>query len=126
MASILVIDDDVQIRSMLRNILENEGYQVTDAPNGKVGMELIKERSVDLVITDIIMPEKEGIEVVGELLDNFPDTKIIVISGGSRNLSADNLLFSVKMLGAHCAMLKPFEIADLLNSIRQLLGSDKK
>ncbi len=126
MASILVIDDDVQVRSMLRKILENEGYQVTDAPNGKIGMELFKEGAVDLVITDIIMPEKEGIEVVGELLDNSPDTKIIVISGGSRNLSADNLLLSAKMLGAHCAMLKPFEIEELLSSIRQLLGSDKK
>ncbi len=126
MARILVIDDDVQIRSMLRKILEIEGYQVSDAPNGKVGMELFKEGPVDLVITDIIMPEKEGVEVVGELLDKFPETKIIVITGGSRNLNAENLLLSVKMLGAHCALLKPFEIEELLNSVRQLLGSDKK
>ncbi len=126
MARILVIEDETQIRTMLRKILEDDGYDVMDAPNGRVGMELIQGESVDLVITDIIMPEKEGVEVVGELLDHFPETKIIVISGGSRNINANNLLLSVKMLGAHRTLLKPFDIEELLSSVKQLLSSDKK
>jgi DNA-binding response OmpR family regulator len=125
MARILVIDDEAQLRIMLRKILEIEGYQVADAPDGKVGMALCREESFDLVITDIIMPEKEGIEVIGELLDNFPKTKIIVISGGSRNLNAENLLVSAKKIGAHCVMSKPFEIDDLLNEVKQLLNNKK-
>ena len=72
------------------------------------------------------MPDKEGIEVISELVDHFPETKIIVISGGSRHLDADNLLVSAKLLGAHCALSKPFELAELLNAVRHVLGIDKK
>jgi hypothetical protein len=63
--------------------------------------------------------------VIGELLDNFPETKIIVISGGSRNLNADNLLVSAKKIGAHCVMSKPFVLDDLLNEVKQLLSNEK-
>jgi len=126
MASILVIDDEYQIRMMLRKILERDGYQVMDAPNGKVGMKLFQEAPFDLVITDIVMPEKEGVEVIGELVDHFPETKIIVISGGSRNLDANNLLISAKLLGAHYTLSKPFEREELLNAVRHVLGVDKK
>ena len=65
------------------------------------------------------MPDyNEGIEVIGDLLDNFPETKIIVISGGSQNLNADNLLISAKKIGAHCTLSKPFEIEELLNAVK--------
>ncbi len=124
MTRILVIDDEPQIRILVRKILEREGYLVTDAQNGKIGMELFQEEPFDLVITDIVMQEKEGIEVIGELLENFPDTKIIVISGGSLNLDGNNLLRSAKILGAHCTLSKPFEIEDLLNSVKQALESN--
>ncbi len=126
MARILVIDDEFQIRTIIRKVLESEGYQVVDAPNGKAGMELFKKEPFDLVITDVVMPEKEGIEVIGELVDHFPETKIIVISGGSRNLDVDNLLKSAKILGAHCTLSKPFEHAEFLNAVRHVLGIDKK
>ncbi len=126
MPRILVIDDEVQIRMMLRKTLEHAGYQVMDAPNGVVGMELFHEETFDLVITDILMPEKEGIEIIGELRDHSPETKIIVVSGGSLNINPSNLLRSAKMLGAHGALLKPFEREDLLNTVRHVLNSDKK
>ncbi len=126
MAHILVIDDETQIRILIRNILEHEGHLVTDVPNGKVGMERLKEGSFDLVITDIVMPEKEGIEVIGELVDCFPEIKIIVISGGSRNLDAHNLLTSAKILGAHYALSKPFGCEELLNAVSHVLDIDKK
>ncbi|MHC4266912.1 MAG: response regulator [Planctomycetota bacterium] len=126
MTRILVIDDESQIRKMLRNCLEREGYQVLEAPNGKVGMELFKEEHFDLVITDILMPEQEGIESIGELRRNFPETKIIAISGGSRGIKSENVLHTAEILGVHCTPPKPFEIAKFLNAVRLVLGSDKK
>ena len=84
MALILIIDDDDQIRRVLRKTLERDGYDVADAPNGKEGIRLYRENPADLVITDIIMPEKEGIETIRELRRDFPEVKIIAISGGGR------------------------------------------
>ncbi len=122
MARILVIDDDEQVRTVLLRSLEYEGYQVMEAPNGKVGMELIREEPFDLVVTDIVMPEKEGIEIIGELRQYFPETKIIAISGGARNLRANVVLNTAKILGVHCTMFKPFEIDDLLGIIEKNLS----
>jgi len=84
MSRILIIDDDAQILKMLRQILEREKYHVTEASNGKEGLRLYRENPADLVITDIIMPEKEGIEIIIELKRDYPDVKIIAISGGGR------------------------------------------
>ena len=84
MARILIIDNDVQILNMLRQTLEREGYDVLKASNGKQGIRLHREEPVDLIITDIIMPEKEGIETILELKRDYPDVKIIAISGGGR------------------------------------------
>jgi len=126
MARILVIDDETQVRTVLLKSLEREGYQVMDAPNGKVGMELIQEEPFDLVITDIVMPEKEGIETIGDLRHYFPETKIIAISGGGRNLKANNVLHTAEILGAHCTLSKPFEIEEFLDAVRHVLCRDKK
>ncbi len=125
MARILVIDDDAQVRTVLLKSLERDGYQVMDAPNGKVGMKLFQEEPFDLVITDIVMPEKEGIETIGELRHYFPETKIIAISGGGRNLKANVVLHTAKILGAHCTLFKPFEIEKFLNTVKHVLGRDK-
>ncbi len=126
MHRILVIDDEPQVRTVLLKSLERDGYQVMDAPNGKVGMELFQEEPFDLVITDIVMPEKEGIETIGELRHYFPETKIIAISGGGQNLKANYVLHTAKILGAHCTLFKPFEIEELLNAVKHVLGRDKK
>ncbi len=126
MARILVIDDEAQIRTVLRKSLEYDGYQVLDAPNGKAGMALIREEPFDLVVTDIVMPEKEGIETIGELRQYFPETKIIAISGGARNLKANVVLHTAKILGVHCTLFKPFEIEEFLNAVKHVLGHDKK
>jgi len=84
MARILVIDDDIQILEMLGQTLEREGYEVVDALDGKEGMRLYREAPTDLVITDIVMPEKEGVETIMELKRDFPDVKIIAMSGGGQ------------------------------------------
>jgi YesN/AraC family two-component response regulator len=126
MARILIIDDEPQVRTVLLKSLEFDGYQVMDAPNGKVGMKLFQEEPFDLVITDIVMPEKEGIETIGELRHYFPETKIIAISGGSRSLKANDILHTAKILGVHCTLFKPFGIEEFLNAVKHVLGSDKK
>ena len=81
MARILVIDDQEPIRSLLRAVLEGEGHQVLEASNGRLGLELYRERSVDLVITDIVMPEMDGLEMILELTRNFLNVKVIAMSG---------------------------------------------
>ncbi|MGA1867911.1 MAG: response regulator [bacterium] len=120
MARILVIDDDIQMREMLRHKLEDEGYEVLDAPDGNVGMEFLREWDADLVITDIIMPEKEGIETILELKRDFPNVKVIAICGGGR-WGPEDYLRMAKGLGVHSTFSKPFKLHDLLDSIQDAL-----
>ena len=91
MARILIIDDDEQVRRYLRKILEAQGHEVVAASDGKLGIELCREEPTDLIITDIFMPEKEGLETIGELRRDYPDVKIIAISGGGRTGNLDFL-----------------------------------
>ncbi len=126
MTRILVIDDEDEIRAIIRKSLERDGYQVTDASNANVGMKLCQEEPFDLVITDIVMPEKDGIEAIGEIRRYFPKTKIIAISGGSQRLKANDVLHTAGILGAQCTLSKPFELEELLNAVRDLLDSDNK
>jgi PAS domain S-box-containing protein len=118
---ILVIDDDDQFRGMLRETLEHAGYDVADAPNGKEGIRLYRENPADLVITDIIMPEKEGIETIRELKRDFPEVKIIAISGGGR-IGPDSYLKMAKGLGAQRTLTKPLERDELLKTVRELIN----
>ena len=122
MKRILVIDDDTQVRQMLRQMLEREGYEVVDAGDGKEGMKLYRQAPTDLIITDIIMPEKEGVETIIELKRDFPDVKIIAISGGSRALEAQNCLSYVRGLRVAHVFTKPFDRKELLDAIQKLLG----
>ena len=119
-ARILIIDDEVQIREMLDQMLTREGYDVVSAPNGKVGMKLCRENPVDLIITDIIMPEKDGIEMILELRHDFSDLKIIAISGGGR-LGPDGYLEMAQKLGAHKTFFKPFNRREILDAVEELL-----
>ena len=121
MARILVIDDEQPIRDLLKKALEKAGHGVEVAPNGKVGIEIQHQHPADLVITDLFMPEKEGLETIMELKRDFPDIKIIAISGGDRKGTLDFLPMSEK-LGAHIAMKKPFTISEVLEAVNNLLG----
>ena len=120
MARILIVDDDVDVLDMLGQTLEREGYEVVSAANGKEGVRLYREDPVDLVITDIIMPEKEGIETIMELKRAFPDVKIIAISGGGR-VDPEGYLSMAKQLGARYTFSKPVEREDLLKAVRELI-----
>jgi DNA-binding response OmpR family regulator len=92
MSRILVIDDDEQIRGMLRQVLGCEGYEVVEASNGKDGMALFRAAPADLVISDILMPEQEGLQTIRELRREFPTVKIITISGGGPGGSMNFLI----------------------------------
>jgi len=118
---ILVIEDDAEVRDMVCKMLKDEEYEVVSAINGREGMELLRnESNIDLVITDILMPEKEGIETIRELKRDYPSIKILAISGGSRFLLHD-FLRCAKLLGADLTLSKPFVKKDLLKVVKLLL-----
>jgi len=121
MKRILVIDDDMQMRQMLTLTLERAGYVVVEAPNGEEGLMLYRQDPTDLVITDIIMPEKDGVETIVELRRDFPDAKIIAISGGSRGIDSQGCLSYVKGLGVSHVFIKPFDRKELLDVIQEQL-----
>jgi CheY-like chemotaxis protein len=120
MARILVIDDDEQVLDMLYESLTREGYDVLKASNGEQGLRLYREKSVDLIITDIIMPEKEGIETIIELRQDFPNVKIIAISGGGRAGTKDYLQMA-KIFGVQRTFAKPVAREQLLDAIKELI-----
>jgi CheY-like chemotaxis protein len=120
MARILVIDDDEQVLDMLYESLTREGYGVLRASNGEQGLRLYRQEPVDLIITDIIMPEKEGIETIIELRQDFPDVKIIAMSGGGR-IGTKDYLHLAKIFGVQRTFTKPVARAQLLDAIKELL-----
>jgi len=122
MKRILVIDDDTQMREMLRKVLERAGYEVEDAADGKIGTNIHRKEPVDLVVTDLIMPEKEGIETIREFRRDFPQLKIIAISGGGR-IGADGYLSVAKTMGAHRIFSKPFDLKTFAETVKELLDS---
>lgn len=117
---ILVIDDDDDVRRLICKMLETEGFDFLEAANGDEGLKIIKKESdVNIVITDLIMPEKEGLETIRELRMDFPNVKILAISGGGK-INSDNYLVIAKGLGADLTLNKPFTRQDLLDSIQKL------
>jgi CheY-like chemotaxis protein len=121
MKRILVIDDEIQMRQMLKQTLERAGYEVMDAPDGEQGIKLFKKAPTDLIITDLIMPQKDGMETVIELERAFPDVKIIAISGGSRAMDPRDYLHYATQVGVTHTFIKPFDNDELLEAIGQLL-----
>ena len=115
MATILIIDDDDLIRVLLRSALEEVGYEVTEAANGRQGLELYRHRPTDLVITDIIMPEINGLDMLLALTREFLHAKVIAISGAGEE---KNVLDVAKLLGARQTFQKPFSMPDLLGAVR--------
>ena len=122
MARILIIEDDSRLREVLTEMLEREGYEVITAGNGKEGLELYNELPVDMVITDILMPEKDGVETISDLKRNFQDVKIIAISGGGLVSGADYLESVRSMLNIRHVFSKPFSTGELLLAVKELIG----
>jgi DNA-binding response OmpR family regulator len=116
---VLVIDDDAQMRALLRQVLEWSGYAVMEAENGRKGMQMQRENPVELVVTDLIMPEQEGLETISILKKEFPDIKIVAVSGGGR-IGPDAYLSAALELGADLVFNKPFVVKEFVEKIREL------
>ena len=125
MPHILLIDDDDLFRTMLRATLCQMGYKVTEARNGQEGMALYAQIAPDLVLTDLIMPEKEGLETIMDLRRKYPGVKIIAMSGGGRGNGEDYLKMA-KAMGARRVFAKPFVPDELAGAIDEVLGQPKK
>lgn len=115
MATILIIDDEESIRVLLRSALEGAGHEVTEAVNGRDGIELYRQRPINLIITDILMPQMNGLDMLLELTREFLNAKVIAISGAEEDR---NVLDVAKLLGARQTFKKPFSTADLLSAVR--------
>lgn len=120
MAKILVIDDDALVRETIIQILEDRGYTVVSAEDGEHGLAAFRAEQPDLVITDIIMPEKEGIQTIAQMRGERPDTKIIAISGGGRIGNIDFLKIA-RHLGAMDILPKPFDPDELVSRVGRCL-----
>jgi CheY-like chemotaxis protein len=117
--TILVIDDQEPIRSFLRVVLEGAGHQVLEASNGRAGLMLYRERAADLVITDLAMPEMNGLDLILELTKTFLDARVIAMTGEAEGM---NTLATAKLLGARQTLQKPFSIEKLLSAVRYELA----
>jgi len=117
---ILVVDDDETVRLALRRMLESAGYEVQEAPNGRVAMTLCREDPPDVMITDIFMPEQEGMETIQAMRREFPGVKLIAVSGQAGAV----YLRVAKLLGAQASLEKPLRMDTVLATIRSVLGGE--
>lgn len=122
MYHILIIDDDEQVRQVCRAVLEGVGYDVAEAPDGAVGLEMFDRKPCEIVLCDIYMPNKDGIETIQELSKNYFDVKIIAMSGGAPGLP--DYLPSARLFGALDVLRKPFTPEELLSTVRNVLDSN--
>ena len=121
MKRILVIDDDEMIRTVFERFLKGQGYAVDCAADGKEGLRLLEAEPPDLVITDIMMPDTDGLEVVLSMRKKHPGIPVVAISGGM-TLSPMDFLPMVKKFGACKVLYKPIELEDLLAAVEEALG----
>jgi DNA-binding NtrC family response regulator len=116
---ILIVDDDDDVRLVLRRMLEQDGYEIAEASHGREALGAMAQHGYDLLITDLIMPEQEGIETIQTFHKRYPAVKIIAISGA---YSTDYLRIA-KLLGAHEVMQKPLRLKAVLSTVSRLLNS---
>lgn len=116
---VLVIDDEVEIREYLRFILERGGYRVIEAADGNQGLEAFRRHRVDLVITDLVMPNREGVETITELRARHEGVRIVAMSGAT---CGDTYLDLVKSLGVRTTLRKPFDRQEVLSAVQAELS----
>lgn len=122
MSRVLIIDDEEDIRSMVQHMLNRAGYDTASAGDGREGLRILRDKPVDLIITDLIMPGQEGLETIMEVRRLFPATKIIAISGGGHNGVLDFLPIA-SQLGATRTLAKPFTREQLLGAVREAFAA---
>ena len=119
--NVLILDDDDFVRETICEVVEGFGYRIEAAKDGAAALAAIRKEPPDILITDIIMPGISGLEVIAEIRKNFPEVKIIAISGGGGAKGSDNLSEAAK-LGSDWIIPKPIDIKELENVLKQLAG----
>jgi DNA-binding response OmpR family regulator len=119
---VLVIEDNEDFRDLIRHWLEEAGFSVSALPNGRLGLELQRLQPADIIVTDIFMPDQDGIETISALRKEFPAVKIIAMSG-RESLTGYDVLGVANELGAVKTFKKPFDLDDLVEAVRKLAVS---
>jgi len=122
---ILIIDDDAAIRKVVRTVLERNGFEVVEAGDGETGVKIYKETAADLVIIDIFIPGKGGLDTIMEIRRDFQDAKIIAMSGGGPTMSAEGCLLLSRGLGVQQTLHKPLSMRELLEAVEFVLGQQR-
>jgi CheY-like chemotaxis protein len=120
---ILMVEDEKYSRSMFVQLLRERGYEVFEADNGLTGMQQLREQTVDLVVTNMIMPEMDGVETIVAVRSRYPAVKILAISGSGFN-HADSCLKIARALGAHKTLAKPLDPTEFLRTVEELLTAE--
>ncbi len=119
---VLIADDNEEFAAVLQLALEADGYEVEVASNGRAALEAQRRHPADILITDLVMPERDGFETLTSFRAEFPKTKVVVISGQGR-LHAPRYLFAAELMGADAVLQKPFDVAQLLQILKDLAPS---
>jgi CheY-like chemotaxis protein len=117
-SGILLIDDEAPVRQLFSRILKEAGYQVAEAASGREGVQRLREESFDLVVTDILMPDMDGLELTRVIRQDFPKVKIVVVSSARQDMDYCNV---ARFLGAHATLAKPVPAQLLLDTIARQL-----
>lgn len=123
MANILVVDDEAPVRNLLSDVLEKEGYTVFTAETGVEASAIYNSNEIDLIITDLVMPEKGGIDLIMELKKQDPNIKVIAISGGGGITGRFDYLPIAKLVGATEIIAKPFQVTEIREQVARMLAA---
>jgi CheY-like chemotaxis protein len=124
MARVLVVEDNEDLRSMLELTLRREGLEVATARNGEEALRVLEHRPADVIVTDLFMPERDGVETIVAIRDKFPGLQIVAMSGWQSDRGPDYLAVA-RELGATATLRKPFEPPELVRIVRRLTGAEK-
>lgn len=124
--SVLVIDDDRESREVMAELLKQKGHVVFLAADGVEGLEIAHRKGVDVAVTDIVMPRRDGLETIQELRKDFPDMRIVAVSGGIEGHGQHNYLTVASALGADVVMSKPVDVPKFLNTVTELARGARK
>ena len=122
-ATILLVEDEELLRAGVQEVLEIQGYKVITAPDGEQALACLAAQTIDLIITDLVMPKMDGVDFVKQLRTIKPDLPVIVVSGSTRNIMQRYGIDSIQVPGANASLPKPFKSVDLIEQVRQLLAS---
>jgi CheY-like chemotaxis protein len=121
MHRVLVIDDNQDMRDLMQVILVGAGYEVDVAPDGMAGLARLRAQPSDVVITDIFMPNQDGIETITHVRRDYPQIKVVAVSGGGKLVRGKGYLLTAQEIGAHAVLPKPFDQDELLEALHRLL-----